>query len=576
MLKNENTIKKNNYFFKKNIDKSKKNIKFLINFIIKVNAGINLINYLIFDFIETGVIISINDNILLVRGLHNVIVGEVVTLSTKKGLLIGQALNLNADGTTGIVLFGDETLLLVGDLVIRTKKLLSVNTGFKVLGNVVDALGITQLKYERYLLNFNASNKNFFFKKEDSNVYKKITKIIGNTWKKSIKNIPKSRTTLVEVKAPGIITRYSVNRALYTGVKSIDGLIPVGRGQRELIIGDRQTGKTTIGVDTILRQNTGLWLPKNTIYDVFSIYVAIGQKRSSIVQLHKILRLNGRLSSTIIVSSSASETAALQFLAPYTGASFGEHFRDNGKDALIIYDDLSKHAVAYRQISLLLRRPPGREAYPGDVFYLHSRLLERAAQLNPKLGGGSITALPIIETQAGDVTAYIPTNVISITDGQIFLETELFYKGIRPAINIGLSVSRVGSAAQIKSIKQVAGSLKLQLAQFRELEAFVSFGGDLDEATQTTINRGLRLVELLKQKPYKPYDVHHIIIILYAGLYGFLDNLPVTSVALFEQKLINEVNLRLDFIEALKIDGQFTLVTQSILNKIITSVLKTL
>jgi proton translocating ATP synthase F1 alpha subunit len=289
-----------------------------------------------------------------------------------------------------------------------------------------------------------------------------------------------------------------------------------------------------------------------------------------------MLRLNGRLSSTIIVAATASEPAALQFLAPYTGASVGEHFRDNGKDGLIIYDDLSKHAVAYRQMSLLLRRPPGREAYPGDVFYLHSRLLERAAQLHTNIGGGSLTALPIIETQAGDVTAYIPTNVISITDGQIFLEAELFYKGIRPAINMGLSVSRVGSAAQIKAMKQVAGSLKLQLAQFRELEAFVSFGGDLDETTQTTINRGLRLVELLKQKPYKPFDVHAILIGLYAGLYGFLDKLPVTSVALFEQKVIIALEERLDIIEILKEEGSFSPVTSSVIDDLIHNVLATL
>jgi len=521
-----------------------------------------------------GVIVAIGDNILTVRGLDQVMVGEVVTIPTAKGDLIGQALNLNADGTTGIVLFGDETLLLVGDIVLRTNKLLTVTTGFDRLGTVIDALGIIQIEAETYLADFRkgVSENN----SQVSAEYIKLAALLANTWSIEMSKVPASSESLVEVKAPGIIARQSVNRAMYTGVKSIDGLIPVGRGQRELIIGDRQTGKTTIGVDTMLRQNSGLWLPKDTAYDVFSIYVAIGQKRSSVVQLHKMLRLNGRLASTIIVAATASETAALQFLAPYTGASYGEHFRDNGKDALIIYDDLSKHAVAYRQMSLLLRRPPGREAYPGDVFYLHSRLLERAAQLHTNLGGGSMTALPIIETQAGDVTAYIPTNVISITDGQIFLETELFYKGIRPAINMGLSVSRVGSAAQIKAMKQVAGSLKLQLAQFRELEAFVSFGGDLDEATQTTINRGLRLVELLKQKPYKPYDVHAIIVALYAGLYGFLDNLPVVSVAAFEQKLIAAVNERPDLIEILREEGQFTPITSAVLDEVIINVLKTL
>ena len=532
-------------------------------------------NALSFNYTEIGIIVAIGDNILTVRGLDQVIVGEVVIIPTSTGDLVGQALNLNVDGTTGVVLFGDETLLLVGDLVLRTNKLLTINTGFNCLGTVVDALGKIQIEADNYLNDFRegVTTKQVT---QVSSEYVQLAELISKTWKDEISQVPTRRESLVEVKAPGIITRQSVNRAIYTGVKAIDGLIPVGRGQRELIIGDRQTGKTTIGVDTILRQNVGLWLNKNCQYDVFSIYVAIGQKRSSVVQLHKILRLNGRLSSTIIVAATASEPAALQFLAPYTGASYGEHYRDNGKDALIIYDDLSKHAVAYRQISLLLRRPPGREAYPGDVFYLHSRLLERAAQLNSGLGGGSLTALPIIETQAGDVTAYIPTNVISITDGQIFLEAELFYRGIRPAINIGLSVSRVGSAAQIKAIKQVAGSLKLQLAQFRELEAFVSFGGDLDETTQTIINRGLRLVELLKQKPYRPYDVHAIILALYAGLYGFLDSLPVTSVALFEQKVIAALEERLEVIEILKEEGQFTPVTQSIIDGLIRSVLATL
>jgi proton translocating ATP synthase F1 alpha subunit len=532
-------------------------------------------NALSFDYTEMGIIVAIGDNILIVRGLDQVMVGEVVTIPTSTGDLVGQALNLNVDGTTGVVLFGDETLLLVGDIVLRTNKLLTVNTGFDCLGTVIDALGKIQIEADEYLMDFRngVQAKNLTKTSEE---YIKLASLLSTTWKNEMKSVPDTRESLVEVKAPGIITRQSVTRALYTGIKAIDGLIPVGRGQRELIIGDRQTGKTTIGVDTMLRQNNGLWLKNDCKYDVFSIYVAIGQKRSSVVQLHKMLRLNGRLSSTIIVAATASEPAALQFLAPYTGASVGEHFRDNGKDGLIIYDDLSKHAVAYRQMSLLLRRPPGREAYPGDVFYLHSRLLERAAQLHTNIGGGSLTALPIIETQAGDVTAYIPTNVISITDGQIFLEAELFYKGIRPAINMGLSVSRVGSAAQIKAMKQVAGSLKLQLAQFRELEAFVSFGGDLDETTQTTINRGLRLVELLKQKPYKPFDVHAILIGLYAGLYGFLDKLPVTSVALFEQKVIIALEERLDIIEILKEEGSFSPVTSSVIDDLIHNVLATL
>lgn len=525
---------------------------------------------------DMGMIIAIGDNILVVRGLNEVMLGEIVTIPTPNGeALVGQALNLNSDGTTGVVLFGDETLLLTGHLVYRTGKLLTVDTGFTRLGAVVDALGVIQIQPDKYLNEFRAG-VNAKDIKIYSKEYIKLAALLATLWVTDMNKVPAERTSLVEVKAPGIITRQSVNRAMYSGVKAIDGLIPVGRGQRELIIGDRQTGKTTIGVDTILRQNTGVWINNNTQYDMFSIYVAIGQKRSSVVQLHKIFKQAGRLNTTLIVAATASEPAALQFLAPYTGASFGEHFRDNGKDAVIIYDDLSKHAVAYRQMSLLLRRPPGREAYPGDVFYLHSRLLERAAQLNLALGGGSLTALPVIETQAGDVTAYIPTNVISITDGQIFLEAELFYKGIRPAINMGLSVSRVGSAAQIKAMKQVAGSLKLQLAQFRELEAFVSFGGDLDEATQTTINRGLRLVELLKQKPYKPYDVHAIIIALYAGLNGFLDKLPVSAVLPFEQALITRVNKNVEFIEILKEEKQFSKVTQTILDSIIVEVLQTI
>lgn len=546
----------------------------LLNFTIQTqessvtNSNEFLNNAFNINFLDTGVIISISDNVLNVRGLSNVMVGEIVKIPSKLGDLVGQALNLNADGTTGIVLFGDETAIVASNIVYRTFNLLTVNTGWKRLGSVIDALGFIQIAPNPVFANFRGELNN-------SNKLDLSTVMTSNWASENMFNVPYARKTLVESKAPGIITRQSVNRAMYTGIKAIDGLIPVGRGQRELIIGDRQTGKTTIAIDTIMRQNTGLWV-NNALYDVFSIYTAVGQKRSNVVLLHNLLNTKGCLSTTTIVAATASEPAALQYLAPYTGASYGEHYRDFGKDALIIYDDLSKHAVAYRQMSLLLRRPPGREAYPGDVFYLHSRLLERAAQLNSSIGGGSMTALPIIETLAGDVTAYIPTNVISITDGQIFLEAELFFKGIRPAINMGLSVSRVGSAAQIKAMKTVAGSLKLQLAQFRELEAFVSFGGDLDEATQSTINRGLRLVELLKQAPHKPYDVHSIIVVLYAGLYGFLDRLPLDQVLSYEQKLINEVQKHTYLINLLQTEGNFTPVTRALTERVILDVLKTM
>jgi F-type H+/Na+-transporting ATPase subunit alpha len=522
------------------------------------------------NFLDTGVIVSISDNVLIVRGLSNVMVGEIVKIPSRIGDLVGQALNLNSDGTTGIVLFGDETAIVASNIVYRTFNLLTVNTGWNRLGAVVDALGTIQIAPNAALTDFQLGETTT---QTNNPVYVKLAALLSGRWfDEKLFEVPYTTERLVETKAPGIISRNPVNRALYTGIKAIDGLIPVGRGQRELIIGDRQTGKTTIGIDTILRQNTGLWV-NEALYDVFSVYVAIGQKRSTVVQLHRLLESWGRLSTTVMVAATASEPAALQYLAPYTGASYGEHFRDNGKDALIIYDDLSKHAVAYRQMSLLLRRPPGREAYPGDVFYLHSRLLERAAQLHTNIGGGSLTALPIIETLAGDVTAYIPTNVISITDGQIFLEAELFFKGIRPAINMGLSVSRVGSAAQIKAMKTVAGSLKLQLAQFRELEAFVSFGGDLDETTQQTINRGLRLVELLKQAPNMPYDVHAIIIVLYAGLYGFLDQLPLDKVLVFEQRLISELQNNVYLIELLKAEGNFTPWSRKLTDRLIIDVL---
>ena len=534
-------------------------------------------NELAVDFSSMGQVIKVADNVVTVRGLNDVMLGEVVYVlysyttadnQLAVGEIVGQALNLNNDGTTGVVLFGDETLILAGNMVFGSSRLLSVSIGASTLGLIVNALGTVELsganktslclapgRYDdariseklmaaltsdQYLAQLNATGLDWTSTHLDAEFWgHNLAGFLTLQWTNEMGDVPFRTLSDVEVKAPGIIQRRSVNRALYTGIKAIDGLIPIGRGQRELIIGDRQTGKTTIAIDTILRQNTGVWLPENNVYDVFSIYVAIGQKRSFVRQLFTRVSEYNRIDSTLIVAATASEAAALQFLAPYTGAAFGEAYRDFQKDAVIIYDDLSKHAVAYRQMSLLLRRPPGREAYPGDVFYLHSRLLERAAQMKT---GGSLTALPVIETQGGDVTAYIPTNVISITDGQIFLETEMFHKGIRPAIHMGLSVSRVGSAAQIKAMKQVAGSLKLQLAQFRELESFASFGGELDETTMIIINRGLRLVELLKQAPYRPYDVHWIICVLYAGSFGFLDTLPVNKVNEFETKLIAVLN----------------------------------
>lgn len=407
------------------------------------------------------------------------------------------ALNLEADNV-GIVIFGNDRLIKEGDLVRRTGNIVDVPTGDGLLGRVVDALG---------------------------------NPIDG---KGPLVNVKRQR---VSVKAPGIITRESVREPMQTGIKSIDSMVPIGRGQRELIIGDRQTGKTSVALDTIINQqkwNSG----DDESKKLYCVYVAIGQKRSTVAQFVQTLEKYDAMKYSVVVAATASEAAPLQYLAPYSGCAIGEHFRDNGKHALIIYDDLSKQAVAYRQMSLLLRRPPGREAYPGDVFYLHSRLLERAAKMNRTLGGGSLTALPIIETQGGDVSAYIPTNVISITDGQIFLEAELFFKGVRPAINVGLSVSRVGSAAQIKAMKQVAGSLKLFLAQYREVAAFAQFGSDLDASTQFLLNRGARLTELLKQAQYKPYPVEEQVIIIFAGVNGFLDKLEVKKVTSFEAKLV--------------------------------------
>ena len=563
-------------------------------------------NELAVDFSSMGQVIKVADNVVTVRGLNDVMLGEVVYVlysyttadnQLAVGEIVGQALNLNNDGTTGVVLFGDETLILAGNMVFGSSRLLSVSIGASTLGLIVNALGTVELsganktslclapgRYDdariseklmaaltsdQYLAQLNATGLDWTSTHLDAEFWgHNLAGFLTLQWTNEMGDVPFRTLSDVEVKAPGIIQRRSINRALYTGIKAIDGLIPIGRGQRELIIGDRQTGKTTIAIDTILRQNTGVWLPENNVYDVFSIYVAIGQKRSFVRQLFTRVSEYNRIDSTLIVAATASEAAALQFLAPYTGAAFGEAYRDFQKDAVIIYDDLSKHAVAYRQMSLLLRRPPGREAYPGDVFYLHSRLLERAAQMKT---GGSLTALPVIETQGGDVTAYIPTNVISITDGQIFLETEMFHKGIRPAIHMGLSVSRVGSAAQIKAMKQVAGSLKLQLAQFRELESFASFGGELDETTMIIINRGLRLVELLKQAPYRPYDVHWIICVLYAGSFGFLDTLPVNKVNEFETKLIAALNNNEALVSLLKRNGQINPTTKRLLTKLVRS-----
>ena len=446
---------------------------------------------------ETGQVVSVGDGIATVYGLENIQAGEMVEFADG---MKGMALNLAADNV-GVVIFGDDRSVKEGDIVKRTNAIMDCPVGLGLLGRVVDGLG---------------------------------NPIDG---KGPLKNVTRSR---VEVKAPGIIARKSVHEPMSTGLKAIDALIPIGRGQRELIIGDRQTGKTAIAVDTILNQKS-INASGDEKKKLYCIYVAIGQKRSTVAQVVKKLEEAGAMQYSIVVAATASEPAPLQFLAPYTGAAMGEYFRDNGMHALIIYDDLSKQAVAYRQMSLLLRRPPGREAYPGDVFYIHSRLLERAAKMSDDKGAGSMTALPIIETQAGDVSAYIPTNVISITDGQIFLETELFYKGVRPAVNVGLSVSRVGSAAQIKAMKQVAGTIKLELAQFREMEAFAQFGSDLDAATQKLIARGQRLTELLKQPQYSPLTTPEEVCVIYAGVKGYLDKLNVKDVSKFEQALLQEL-----------------------------------
>ena len=449
------------------------------------------------DVAEVGQVLSVGDGVARVYGLDKVQAGELVEFP---GGISGMALNLEVDNV-GIVIFGDDRDIKEGDTVKRTGRIVDAPVGKGLLGRVVDALG---------------------------------NPIDG---KGPIEGVERQQ---VEVKAPGIIPRKSVHEPMQTGLKAIDSLIPVGRGQRELIIGDRQTGKTAIIVDTILNQKS-INAGDDESQKLYCIYVAVGQKRSSVAQLVKTLEDNGALEYSIVVAATASEPAPLQFLAPYTACVMGEYFRDNGMHAVIFYDDLSKQAVAYRQMSLLLRRPPGREAYPGDVFYLHSRLLERAAKMNDDQGAGSLTALPVIETQAGDVSAYIPTNVISITDGQIFLETALFYRGIRPAVNVGLSVSRVGSSAQIKAMKQVAGSIKLELAQYREMEAFAQFASDLDASTQRLLARGSRLTELLKQSQYSPLTVEEQVVVIFAGVRGYLDGINLTDVTRFEQQLLSEV-----------------------------------
>jgi F-type H+/Na+-transporting ATPase subunit alpha len=449
---------------------------------------------------EVGYVITVGDGIAKVYGIDNVQAGEMVEFdSGVKGLV----LNLESD-MVGVVIMGEDSSVRQGDKVKRTGEILQTPVGPAMIGRVVDALGRP------------IDGKGDIVTKDYSRV---------------------------ELKAPGIIGRKSVHEPVQTGIKAIDALIPIGRGQRELIIGDRQTGKTAIAIDTIINQKPA-HLADNEAEKIFCVYVAIGQKRSTVAQIVKKLEEAGAMEYTVVVSATASDPAPLQFLAPYTGCSIAEYFRDNSQHSLVIYDDLSKHAVAYRQISLLLRRPPGREAYPGDVFYLHSRLLERAAKLSDDKGGGSLTALPIVETQAGDVSAYIPTNVISITDGQIFLESELFYKGIRPAVNVGISVSRVGSAAQIKAIKKVSGSMKLELAQFREMEAFAQFGSDLDASTQKLIKHGQKLTELLKQPQYAPFVVEEQVVSLYAGVNGYLEKIDTAKVREFEDELIEDIKLK--------------------------------
>ncbi|XP_059975006.1 ATP synthase subunit alpha, mitochondrial [Mesoplodon densirostris] len=482
------------------------------------------------DLEETGRVLSIGDGIARVHGLRNVQAEEMVEFSSG---LKGMSLNLEPDNV-GVVVFGNDKLIKEGDIVKRTGAIVDVPVGEVLLGRVVDALG-------------NAIDGK-------GPIGSKTRRRVG-------------------LKAPGIIPRISVREPMQTGIKAVDSLVPIGRGQRELIIGDRQTGKTSIAIDTIINQkrfNDGTDEKKK----LYCIYVAIGQKRSTVAQLVKRLTDADAMKYTIVVSATASDAAPLQYLAPYSGCSMGEYFRDNGKHALIIYDDLSKQAVAYRQMSLLLRRPPGREAYPGDVFYLHSRLLERAAKMNDAFGGGSLTALPVIETQAGDVSAYIPTNVISITDGQIFLETELFYKGIRPAINVGLSVSRVGSAAQTRAMKQVAGTMKLELAQYREVAAFAQFGSDLDAATQQLLSRGVRLTELLKQGQYSPMAIEEQVAVIYAGVRGYLDKLEPSKITKFENAFLSHViSQHQTLLGKIRVDGKISEESDAKMKEVVTNFL---
>jgi len=459
------------------------------------------------DTYEVGTVLMVGDGIARVHGLEKVMAGELVEFPHK---IIGMVLNLEEDNV-GVVLFGEDTVIKEGDLVKRTSRVASVPTGEAMIGRVVNPLG---------------------------------QPLDGRG------KIETDTFALVERKATGVVTRQPVKEPLATGLKAIDAMIPIGRGQRELIIGDRQTGKTALALDTIINQKGK---------DVICIYVAIGQRASTVAKVVKTFQDHGAMDHTIVVAANASDPAPLQFIAPYAGAAMGEFFRDSGRHALVVYDDLTKHAWAYRQVSLLLRRPPGREAYPGDVFYLHSRLLERAAKLNDELGGGSLTALPIIETQAGDVSAYIPTNVISITDGQIFLEAGLFYSGVRPAINVGISVSRVGGNAQIKAMKQVAGRLRLELAQYREMEAFAKFGSDLDAATQQQLRRGQRLVEILKQGQYQPVSFERQIAIIFAATNGYLDKLPVSTLGRFEKEFNEYLDLmHPDFLPALAEEKNLT------------------
>lgn len=481
---------------------------------------------------EVGQVLSVGDGIARVYGLDNVQAGEMVEFP---GGIKGMALNLEADNV-GVVIFGTDSTIKEGDTVKRTGAIVEVPVGKALLGRVMDGLG---------------------------------NPIDG---KGELQGVAERRR--VDVKAPGIIPRKSVNEPMQTGIKAIDSLIPVGRGQRELIIGDRQTGKTAIAIDTIINQRV-INQSGDEKQKLYCIYVAIGQKRSTVAQIVKTLEDAGAMEYTIVVAATASDPAPLQYLAPFSGCAMGEWFRDNGMHALIIYDDLSKQAVAYRQVSLLLRRPPGREAYPGDVFYLHSRLLERAAKLNDANGGGSLTALPVIETQANDVSAYIPTNVISITDGQIFLETDLFFQGIRPAVNVGISVSRVGSSAQIKAMKQVAGSIKLELAQYREMAAFAQFGSDLDASTQRLLARGQRLTELLKQPQFSPFPVEEEVVSIYTGVKGYLDKIAVGDIGRFESELLRLMRGKhQDVLETIRTSKQLAPDTEAKLKAILDEFLK--